>query len=309
MKTTWTMRSVVAALTALVVLGGCGGASVDEFREAAPSSLGIDIAMRKGKGQALGLGEPALMPGATGLAAYLVNGNVALVLGTVATVVATEPKKLTAKAAEWGPVSKPLWKNEFTLSMTRNGGTYTYEGKGRPRAGGEFTSVITGTHTLTATGSEGSFTLDYDGLQKLSDPPNTVGKAVVTYTRTRAGDLTLAIDFVQTGAPDSPKRTDSKYTFSQVQNGEGHLEFVIDSNYVSRSAALERLSIKSRWTWAGSGRSDVVGSNGDLTTPVQFTECWDTAHNRTHYNDTLNLFPTEGLAGDCVFQEASFSRL
>lgn len=304
-----TMTRGVGAAVLMVTFLGCGGASVDEFREASPSSLGIDIAMRKGKGQALGVGDPALMPGVTGLAAYLVNGHVAHVLGTVATVVATEPKKLTAKAAEWGPTSKPLWKNEFTLAMTRVGTAYTYEGKGRPRAGGDFTSVITGTHTLTATGSEGSFTLDYDGLQKLADPPNLVGKAQVTYTRTRAGDLTLTIRFVQTGAPDSAKRTDSTYTFSQVQNGEGHLEFVVDSNYVARSPALERLSIKSRWTWAGSGRSDVIGSNGDLTTPAQFTECWDTAHNRTFYNDTLGLFPTEGVATDCVFQEASFSRL
>lgn len=305
MKTTRTMRSVVGAL---VLMMGCGGASVDEFRDASPSALGINIAMRNSKGQPL-VGDPALMPGVTGLAAFLVNGSVGLVLGTIGTVVATEPRKLTNSAAEWGPVSKPLWKNEFTLSMTRVGTEYTYEGKGRPRAGGDFTSVITGTHKLTATGAEGSFTLDYDGLQKLSDPPNLVGKAVVTYTRTRTGDLTLAIDFVQTGAPNSTVRTDSKYTFSQVENGPGHLEFVVNSNYVTRTAAEERLSIKSRWNWDGSGRSDVIGSEGDLTTPVQFTECWDSAHDRSYYNDTLGLFPTEGVASDCVFTEASFSRL
>lgn len=305
MKTNRTMRSVVVAL---VVMMGCGGNSVEEFREAAPSSLGIDIVMRKGKGDGL-VGDPALMPGVTGLAAFLVNGSVGLVLGTVATVVATEPKKLTATSADWGPVSKPLWKNEFTLSMTRVGTEYTYEGKGRPRAGGDFTSVITGTHKLTATGSEGTFTLDYEGLQKLADPPNTVGKAIVTYTRTRAGDLTLAIDFVQTGAPNSTVRTDSRYTFSQVENGEGHLEFVVDSNYVTTTAAHERLSIKSRWNWDGSGRSDVIGSKGDLSTPAQFTECWDSAHARTYYGDTLQLFPTEGRESDCVFTVASFSRL
>jgi hypothetical protein len=299
------MRAVVGVL---VMMMGCGGNSVDEFREAAPSSLGIDIAMRKAKTDPL-VGDPALMPGVTALAAWAVNGNVALVLGTVATVVATEPAKLTATSAEWGPVSKPLWKNEFTLSMTRVGSEYTYEGKGRPRSGGDFTHVISGTHKLTATGSEGSFTLDYEGMQKLAEPPGTVGKAVVNYTRTRAGDLTLEINFVQTGAPNSTVRTDSKYTFSQVENGEGHLEFVVNSNYVTTTAAEERLSIMSRWNWDGSGRADIIGSKGDLAAPVQFTECWDTSHDRTYYNDTLQLFPTEGKDSDCVFTVASFSRL
>lgn len=305
MKTTrWTMRSVAVVLVAMM---SCGGNAVDEFREAAPSSLGIDIAMRKGKGDAL-VGDPALMPGVTALAAFLVNGSVALVLGRVGEVVATNPKQLTQNAAEWGPVSKPLWKDEYKLSMTRVGSEYTYEGFGRPRSGGDFTSVITGTHKLTATGSEGSFTLDYDGLAKLTNPPNTVGKAVVTYTRSRQGDLELTIDFIQTGSPNDTKRTNSKYTFSQVEGGEGHLEFVVDSNYVTTSAAEERLSIKSRWKWDGSGRADVIGSSGDLTTPVQFTECWDDAHARTYYNDTLQLFPTEGVESDCAFNVASFSR-
>ncbi len=304
MKTTWTMRTVV---TALVVMMGCGGNSVEEFRDAAPSSLGIDIAMRKGKGDAV-VGDPALMPGVTALAAWLVNGSVGLVLGRVGEVVATKPEKLTASAAEWGPVSKPLWKDEYTLSMTRVGSEYTYEGFGRPRAGGDFAKLITGTHRLTSTGSEGSFTLDYDGLQKLTEPPNTVGKAVVTYTRTHQGDLTLAIDFLQTGSPRDTTRTNSKYTFSQVEGGEGHLEFVVESNYVTTTAADERLSIKSRWMWNGSGRADVIGSGGDLTTPAQFTECWDSAHARSYYNDTLQLFPTEGQDRDCVFSVPSFSR-
>ena len=101
MKTTWTRNAVVL----LMVMMGCGGNSVEEFRDAAPSSLGIDIAMRRAKGDGL-VGDPALMPGVTALTAFLVNGSVALVLGRVGEVVATEPQQLTANAAEWGPVSK-----------------------------------------------------------------------------------------------------------------------------------------------------------------------------------------------------------
>ncbi len=300
----WTLGGMMAVV---VAVSGCGR-PVEDFRDAAPSAQGIDVKMRLPKGQAL-VGDPAVAPGVTRVATFLVNGSVALVLGRVGEVVATEPKKLSATQAEWGPVAKPLWENEFTLSMTRDADGFHYVGQARPRSGGTFTTIITGTHKLTSAGAEGRFTLDFTAMQQLASPPHTVGQAVVSYSRTRKGDLTLSIEFLQTGLPNSSKRTDSRYTFSQAERGDGHFEFVVDTNYVAASAAEERLSVKSRWHWDGSGRADIIGSGGDISTPAQMTECWDTAHARTHYSDTLNLFPTEGAAADCAFTDASLPQL
>ncbi|MFT3837429.1 MAG: hypothetical protein QM723_10585 [Myxococcaceae bacterium] len=294
-------------VAAVVIISGCE-APVEEFRAASPSAQGINIKMPDMKGQGL-VGDPAVMPGVTALSTFLVNGSVALVLGRVGEVVATEPTKLLASSAEWGPVSKPLWADEYQLSMTKDASGYHYTGQGRPRSGGEFATIITGNHKLTATGAEGDFVLDFTAMQSLADPPGSVGQAKVKYTRSNKGDVTVAIDFVQTGSPNDANRTNSSYTFSQAEQGDGHFEFVVDLNYVTTTAANERLSIMSRWHWDGSGRSDIIGSGGDISTPAQMTECWDVDHARTFYTDTLGIFATEGKAADCVFTEATYSRL
>jgi hypothetical protein len=131
----------------------------------------------------------------------------------------------------------------------------------------------------------------------------------VSYTRSNSGDVTLSIDFVQTGSPNDANRTDSSYTFSQADKGDGHFEFVVALDYVHTTPAEERLSVMSRWHWDGSGRSDIVGSGGDITTPAQMTECWDQDHDRTFYTDTLGIFATEGKASDCSYNQATYSRL
>jgi len=302
------MKLALGSVVVVAMMATACGRPLQDFRDAAPSSQNIDVKMRSAKGQAL-VGDPAVMPGVTAVAAFLVNGSVALVLGRVGEVVRTEPNTLSATEADWGPVSKPLWANEYTLHMTRDADGFHYVGQARPRGGGDFVTIITGDHKFTATGSQGSFTLDLTAMQDLANPPHDVGEIVVDYTHNRKTDVSLEIHFNQTGPRNGTLRTDSVYTFSQEQNGDGHLEFVVDSNYVLQTSAMERLSIKSRWHWDGSGRADIVGSEGDIATPAQMTECWDTAHARTYYGDTLNLFPTEGVDTDCAFSDASFSRL
>ena len=145
--------------------------------------------------------------------------------------------------------------------------------------------------------------------QQLAAPPAHVGQIHVSYTHLAGQQVTVNIVFSQVGDARGSARTDSTYAFSQIENGEGSFEFVVDTNYVTRSAALERLSVKSRWMWNGSGRSDVTGNGGDLTAPFRFSECWDTSFARTYYGDTLGLFPTEGQESDCAFTAPSFSSL
>jgi len=302
------MRTVLL-LAVLAVSTACSS-TLDEFRDAAPSSQGISVQMRPMKGQAL-VGDPALMPGVTGATAFVVNGTVGLTLGTIASVVATHPAQVSEDSVTWGPVTRPLWANEFKMTMTRGAGGFDYVVWGRSKRdpSGPFVQFMTGHHTPGFSQASGQFVMDWTAMQALADPPRTVGQGEVSYTRNSRGDLTLDIRFLQTGKPEEATRTDSRYGFAQVEGGDGFLEYVIDTNYATMSSALERLAIKSRWRWDGSGRADAVGSGGDLAAPFRFTECWDTAHDRTHYGDTLGLFPPEGDASACAFQDAAYSGL
>ena len=302
------MRNTLLLALGLAAVTSCGN-PLDEFRDAAPSAQGIEVKMRPPKGQAL-VGDPAVMPGVTAATAFIVNGSVALTLGTIASVVATEPSKVGADEVTWGPVTRPLWNNEFKMTMTRSATGFNYVVWGRSKKStGDFVQFMTGTHRPGSSQATGEFVMDWTAMQQLADAPGSVGTADVAYTRTSHGDLTLDIKFNQTGNPKGTTRTDSRYGFSQVEGGEGALEFIVDTNYDTRSPALERLSIKSRWKWDGSGRADAIGSGGDLTAPFRFTECWDEVHDRTHYGDTLGVFPTEGDPSACVYQDASYSTL
>lgn len=308
------LTALLVGLTLATPLAtSCGGDPVDEFRDAAPSAQGINLEMRSGKGQAL-VGDPALMPGVTRLAVGYVNGGVALTLGVVAHVVTTRPSKVEQNKVVWGPATRPLWTDEFRMTMTRDTSGYHYVVEGRAKGStseADFATVLTGTHKFGngSTPGEGDFILDWTAAQELAGPPAHVGQAHVKYTNLVNQKVTLAIDFKQVGEAKGTVRTDSTYAFSQVEQGEGSFEFIADTNYATRTVALERLSVKSRWLWSGAGRSDVTGSGGDLAAPFRFSECWDTAFDRTHYNDTLGLFPTEGLESDCAFTGSSYSSL
>ncbi|MEW6430500.1 MAG: hypothetical protein AB1730_03230 [Myxococcota bacterium] len=298
-------RILISAVLVLAI-SACDD-PVDEFRDAAPSAQGIDIKMRGAKGQAL-VGDPALMPGVTALATFAVNAHVAVILGTVAYGVSTKPASATRDRVEWRDVTRPLWKDVFNLTMTRTANGFEYVVEGKPKSGGTYVQFMTGVHRPGLSQATGEFTMDFAAMQGLASPPNTVGSATVKYTRT-GKDITVDIAFHQTGKPNGTERVDSRYAFSQVEGGEGFFEFVVDSDYDKASPALERLTVKSRWHWDGDGRSDVIGSGGDLSGPFTFSECWDNALNRTYYGDTLGLFPTEGAETDCTYGEASYSRL
>ncbi len=134
--------------------------------------------------------------------------------------------------------------------------------------------------------------------------------AEVHYQRTAKGDVELKVAFrdfsdVKTGA----KKPDSDYAFSQAKGADGMFEFVVNSNFDPKGAAVEKLSVKSRWQNDGAGRADVTVTGGDAVQQVWFTECWDLALDRVHYTDTVGLFATEGDATACAYSTASFSAL
>ncbi len=292
-------KLIVLAVPAFVA---CGPTPLEQFRAASPSSQGIEVSMAKGNTNKQGLNDtdpkPALMPGVTLLATVVVNGGVGLTLAVVGSIVAKEPTTITEDHATWGPFTEPLWRNSFHLEMKKEReGTYSYVLTRGPKDAkektAEFVAVLTGQHRfgLRAAGT-GEFVLqDVDAKTR----------AEVSYARNEKKDLDVKVGF-RGGVP-------SDYAFSQVEGGDGSFEFRVTADFSTRTAAQETLTVKSRWHQSGQGRSDVTGTGGDLSSEVRFTECWDSALNRTYYNDTLMLFPTEGKADTCAFTEASYATL
>jgi hypothetical protein len=74
---------------------------------------------------------------------------------------------------------------------------------------------------------------------------------------------------------------------------------------------VEHLTIKSRWTAAGAGRSDVKATGGDLVADATANECWDT--NFLSQYLFANWAPMHGHgteAQDCAaFPTADYSSL
>jgi hypothetical protein len=301
-----------ALLLLMLTITACG-TTVEDFRKAAPSNQGVDLkgpSASKKAGKLTGdrtrqevVGDPALMPGVTLLTTFIVNGSVGLTLGVVASIIAQEPASITDAKAVWGPLTQPLWADTFLFTMTQKAGVFTYVLEGRPKEStGNFVTVLSGSHTPALGTSTGDFILDFGASHRLVHPGDALalGRAEVHYQRTAKGDVELKVAF---------REPDSDYAFSQVKGGDGTFEFVVNSNFDPKSAALEKLSVKSRWQVDGAGRADVTVTGGDAVKQVRFTECWDVALNRLHYTDTLGLVATEGDATTCAFSTASFSSL
>ncbi len=290
------MRHVL--LFSCLALVACG-TTVEDYRKAAPSNQGVDLkgptAAKKGgklsgdSTRAALVGDPALMPGVTVLTTFVVNGSVGLTLGVIASIIKEEPAELSDEKAVWGPLTQPLWADTFRFTMTQKAGVYSYVLESRPKAStpGEFVTVLTGKHTPTLGTSTGDFVFVKPHIE-------------VHYQRTAKDDVELKVGF---------REPDSDYAFSQAKAGDGAFEFVVNSNFDTKTSALEKLSVKSRWHNDGSGRSDVTVTGGDAKTEVRFTECWDTVLNRSHYADTVGLFAKEGDEASCAFATPSFSTL
>ncbi|MBK7857987.1 MAG: hypothetical protein IPJ65_05050 [Archangiaceae bacterium] len=290
----------LALISAVLVVTACGN-PLQDFRDAAPSNQGLEVSLPKGDTAKQGLNDetlkPALMPGVTLLATLVVNGGVGLTLGLVAAVVKEEPTVLTEDHAEWGPYTQPLWRHELRLKMERlTEGKYSYVLERRLKgstAEADYQQVLTGEHHFTGGRSgEGSFVahdLDHGT------------RAEVGYSRNGSSDVDVKVGF--RGA------VPSDYAYTQAHDGDGSFEFIVKSDFVTKSSAQETLTVKSRWHHDGTGRSDVTGTGVDLSSEVRFTECWDAQLNRSYYHDTLAIFPSEGEQTACSFSEESFASI
>lgn len=243
-----------------------------------------------------------------------VNGATLFVLGLVKAITDNHPTTITETEAVWGPhAGDALDPNMWKLTVTKGTGTtysYALEGKGKNAPDTAWVVILSGSHDPAAAQGYGSgtFLVDFDAAQTLPEHGADVGTVQVDYARAQGtGVVTVAAQFVDVNDGNGG-RGNFSYGYSATPNQGGTFDFITWSNLVTASAALEKLTVHSRWMQTGAGRSDYQVTDGDLASAATGNECWDT--NFASQYVSLSFDPTAGYgveATDCVFPAAEYS--
>lgn len=299
-------KSLLAA-TAALSLVACvkqDEAPNEEIARAIPTADQIKIKLPTGNARQVG--ELAQWYVATRGVTQLFNGGSAWVLVLVHTIVQFPVTSVDGNVYTWGPWSDSLDPAEYKLDVTDHGdGTYTYQlsGRNKTTAGSQFEVVIDGLADPRPghLQGNGAFEIDFDASRRVNPvdtDPNSRGLVQVEYDlATRHLDLVIA----STDANGNPVFAD--YAYNEAADGGGDMVFTVDAD-AGGTAAMEQVTLRSRWLATGAGRADARLTGGDLGTGATASECWDTMFGRVFYTDSVNFAPTEGDAGACAFATA-----
>jgi hypothetical protein len=252
-----------------------------------------------------------------------VNAGVGLVLGLVKTITGFRPTSIDGDTAVWGPHTGELDPITWKLSVTEiEPGKYSYKLEGKPRSEGDsaYVTVLSGEHTpsVDANGDpmkhfgSGQFLLDWDARATLPLPGHEVGTAAVSYSRLEPGaNVTIDVDFTQI-RNEAGQLVDASYRFLRMPGQGGEFQFSVDKDEVNSSPVLEHLSIKSRWSSTGAGRSDVRVTGGDASSPATANECWDSSFASQYLAASWTSDPAYNYGNEatgCAFPTAEYSNL
>lgn len=308
--------------SALLLSTACGVDRADAFRQAVPRAKDVALSVPSKAGQPLtgpgtrrdGLeGERAYFYAVTRAVTLVVNGATAAVLNLVENITRYPATTVGEDSAVWGPHTDPLSPNTWKLTVTRTApDTYSYvlEGKGKTEGDSAYRVVLSGSHQATGAHlGQGTFLLDFDRAQELPEHGKDVGAVAVTYARPSLTS-TVQVDaaFTQVLDEETGQRTDAAYRFWQTPGQGGRFEFAQHKDMVI-GAALERLSVTSRWLESGAGRSDVSLSGGELATPATANECWDADFLSRWAAATFDPKLNWGAASSCAFTAAEYTSL
>jgi hypothetical protein len=238
------------------------------------------------------------------------NGGSAWVLTLIHTIVQFPVTTVKGDTFTWGPWSQALDPAEYKLDVRAVGdGTYEYKlsGRSKLKAGSQFEAVINGTSDPRAGDLEGNgeFLIDFDAGKRVNPLDNSDAKGSVDVHYDLAKhhiDLTI----MSTDALGQPVAAD--YAYNDAADGGGDMTFDLSGN-VAPGAALETLTLRSRWQGSGAGRADARIAGGDLgALTATASECWDTSFKRVFYIDALTnggtLSASEGAQTACAFATA-----
>jgi hypothetical protein len=336
------VRAVI--LGAAVAAVGCGKIDDNEFAASVPTrdtvalvvpapsasgamatSASAGVTVKTGALQ----GQVAKDYQLTAAVVTVVNGATGAILDLIKGVTLYPPTSVSGDTAVWGPFTDPLSANTYRLTVTHTAPhvfDWKLDGRAKTASDDTFVTVLSGEHTraLDAAGQplegfgSGTFTLDWDNADMLPQHDSNVGQVAFTYSRT-SPTATVTDDVTFTNVLDSCDPTtcsthgqifDAIYDYTSTPGSGGDLQYGANENFVATTAALETLSLHSRWQEDGAGRTDIQLTGGDVSAATQTaSECWDSnflsQYSVTTYDQTLDW----GSESSCAFPTAAFVSL
>lgn len=332
------------ALALSLAAGACGRLDeADEFREGVPLHEDVTIVVPDGSArqnaltaaegtsggivrtQSALLGERAELYKLTRDMTVMVNGGTVAVLTLVKTITEFPPSSIDKDVAVWGPHTNPLSPNTWRLTvnrLARGRFQYALEAKAKTAADTGYLTILSGHHEVVTPGmgrrgrlpafGSGDFDVDWDAAQMLPEHDENVGKAHFVYSRPSAtADAHIDVTFTQVMDKETGMRIDAKYGYVETPGAGGSFQFTLTKDAIATTAALETLTVRSRWLESGTGRSDVKFSGGDLAaSEATASECWDSnflsVYQTNSYGDAAKMW---GGAASCdpAFQTADYA--
>jgi hypothetical protein len=325
---------------ALTTAVGCGKDDDDSYRDGVPYREDVTLAFPDGSpAQASALtasdgtaatsgallGEQAEFYRLTRGITVMVNTATASVLTLVKTITEFPPTSVdkAADTAVWGPHTQALSPNTWMLTVKRIAkGQFHYvlAAKAKTAPDTAYVDVLVGNHNLAnptahrranlpAYGS-GDFVLDWDASATLPEHDTNVGKAAFTYSRINpTSDVNIGVTFSKVRDEDTGMLVDAVYDYAAKPGAGGSFDFKLLKNLVLTTAAVETMSVHSRWLETGAGRSDTLMGGGDLpATGATANECWDSNFLSVYMTNSYgDLAKTWGAETSCAFASAVYS--
>jgi hypothetical protein len=303
------------------------------FQRAIPlaQSLSINVPNAQGSGT-LAVGDKSALYEITRAVSLNVNAHVAVALAYPAIISLYPPTTRGDGFRVWGP-SEPrgLERVSWRMRIDQASPTeFTYRLEGRPKGSADeaaFLPVMTGTVTPGADRlkSKGTMTLLFDNSYALEADLCRKGAADIAWDAqgsSRTVDVTWR-NFENICRGEEERIDDATYRYTEAADQSGTFSFSAfkDIHEAAEGKPLpETMTMTSRWTTSGRGRSDVVITGGEVTqdlasfqlpdASVQATQCWSDLFVLTYADtspDALEaaIFPNIGDLSDCPFPEAA----
>ncbi|MES1204530.1 MAG: hypothetical protein ABUS79_01210 [Pseudomonadota bacterium] len=321
--------ALAVSLALSLALGACAPKDdADEFREGVPLREDVTIVVPGASTQQSALttsgggvaeiksallGERADLYKLTRDITFMVNGGTAAVLTLVKTITEYPPSSVGMDVAVWGPHTNPLSPNTWRLTVNRLGpGQFQYTLEAKPKTANDtaYLTILAGHHNVANPGTHrrghnlpafgsGDFDVDWDAAQMLPEHDDNVGKAHFVYSRPSAtSDVSIDVTFTQVMDDETGMLIDAQYGYVETPGAGGSFQFTLTKNAIVTTAALETLTVRSRWQETGAGRSDVKFGGGDLgATQATASECWDTnflsVYQTNSYGDAAKMWGAE----------------
>jgi hypothetical protein len=311
------LHAITFTVVVLALAAGCGNYSNEdlEFMNALPAQedLFANIPARS----ALTQGTEAELAKQTHEVARVFNRMLFDILGGVDFIRTFPPSERGHNTRTWGPwphEKHPDWQYRFV--MTRNDAdhsmfTYELQLQDTTNPANVWVDFLGGSFTSTrgARRGVGTFTLQSDMVRAAGFPVEIGEGARLRSIRFDYDTRDFPIN-VQVTMETYPDLLDlgmwvtTTYEYGVDARGQGAMAFTVTGNLDLTSAALETLTVTSRWLPTGEGRAEATITLGDGVGLTE-TQCWNRDFNPTFTNKPWPVSPDSpdpspfGAESDC----------